>query len=237
VVDVRTVANGVEVLYANADGALVRVFGKSVIMACPKFIAAKVMDQLEKPRTKAIARLRYSSYLVANVLLNVASPSDEYDIYLIGEGKLPSQDARENSDAHRATDVVNAGYASSRQSKSVLTLYRALPYEGARGEILSGDAYARFEKEFKEQLSREILPALGVTPDAIHEIRLTRWGHPIPVAVPGLFVEGVFSRINKPFQGKVFFANQDNWAAPALETSVLEALRWAPQVRKALKKG
>ncbi len=169
------------------------------------------------------------------MLLNVPSPSDEYDIYLIGNGDLPSKDARENSDAHRVTDVVNAGYASSRQTKSVLTLYRALPYDGARGELLSGDAYARFEKEFTEQLNREILPALGVTPEAVHELRLTRWGHPIPVAVPGLFVDGVFSRINQPFERKVFFAHQDNWAAPALETSVLEALRWAPQIRKALK--
>lgn len=235
VVDVKSVKGGVEILYADAKGTLTRIFSKTVVMACPKFLAKKLMDQLEKPRVQAIGRLRYSSYVVANVLLDVPSPNDEYDIYLIGEGALKSRDVAENANADRVTDVVNACYASGRKGKSVLSLYRSLPQPGARGELLSGEAYAKFQAEFREQLEKEILPALGLAPASVQEIRLTRWGHPIPVAAPGLFIDDAFDRMCRPFDGKIFFVHQDNWAAPALETSVLEALKWAPKVRRALK--
>lgn len=234
VVDVKAVKNGAEVLYADANGGLRKVHARTVVMACPKFIARKMIDGLEPRRVRAIGRLRYASYLVANVLLDVPSPNDEYDIYLIGAGALQGRDVRANAAADRVTDVVNACYASGRTGRSVLSLYRALPYAGARGELLATDAYSRYRTEFRDQLEGEILPALGLQPASVRELRLTRWGHPIPVAAPGLFRDGEFARMHRPFRDKIFFVHQDNWAAPALETSVLEALRWAPRVRAAL---
>ena len=56
------------------------------------------------------------------------------------------------------------------------------------------------------------------------DIRISRWGHALPVAQTGLIADGTLEKIRKPFRERVFFVEQDNWALPALDTSVNEAL-------------
>ncbi|MBI3043130.1 MAG: hypothetical protein HYY78_09935 [Betaproteobacteria bacterium] len=56
----------------------------------------------------------------------------------------------------------------------------------------------------------------------------------MPVAAAGLIADGVPERLREPFRQRVFFVEQDNWALPAFETAVTEALVFAPQVEKAL---
>lgn len=230
VVDVRVVNDGVEVTYLDRESQLHCVRAKAAIMACPKFIAKKLIDDLEPERRMAIEKLRYTSYLVANVLLNQPVSIDEYDTYILGAGTLPATTPAANSRVHRATDIVNATYAVANSHSAVLTLYRGFPYVGARSEILSPTAYSRYKSEFLTQIEKEILPPFGFKKEMIEEIRITRWGHPIPYSVPGLFTDQVFDQISKPFRDRVFFVEQDNWAAPAIETCALEALKWTPKV-------
>jgi hypothetical protein len=81
------------------------------------------------------------------------------------------------------------------------------------------------------QLSGEILPLYGFTPDAIQDLRMARWGHPIAVSRPGLVSNGVSDILSKPFRDRVFFVEQDNLPLPAIETALGEAFFWSDQIR------
>ncbi|HRP07693.1 MAG TPA: FAD-dependent oxidoreductase [Gemmatimonadales bacterium] len=214
--------DGVMVGYADADGVPHTVLAQAVALCCPKFVVKRILQDIEPERSAAIARLRYRSYLLANVLLDTEPRDSFYDLFLA------------DADPSRATDVVTATWARPVPGRSVLTLYRGLPYDGARPALLTADAHRRIEAEFEVQIRNEILPALGI--DAAHLIglRLTRWGHPLPLAAPGLLADGVPQVLRRPHRDRVFFIEQDNWALPAIETSLGEAAHFAPMIRAAL---
>lgn len=44
----------------------------------------------------------------------------------------------------------------------------------------------------------------------------------------------MWARARSPIAGRIFFAEQDNWPAPAIETALTEALRTAPAVTAVL---
>jgi hypothetical protein len=222
------------VTYENAAGKLRRIKARAVVMACPKFVAKKIIQKLEPARIEAIESMRYQPYLVANALLKVPLKKPYYDTFLIGDGSMPSEDIRVASLARGATDVVNANFAGRENPNSVLTLYRALPFAGGRAEIFAPEGYARFEKEFRAQLETEILPSLGYEQKDLMGLRIARWGHSMPTASPGIYSNGTLETIQAPFERRVFFVQQDNWACPAVETCAKEALRWMPKVRELL---
>jgi hypothetical protein len=165
---------------------------------------------------------------VANVLLNHKLPRDFYDLYLLGDGKINGLDIQASAEKDRVTDVVNATYAKMDASSGILTLYRPIPYLGGRALIYSSGAYLKFRKDFIDQIEREILPTLGIPTTAMAGLRLSRWGHPMPVAQPGLLASGQAEILHKPIDKKIFFVNQDNWLNPCFETAFSEAQRWAP---------
>lgn len=214
--------DGVLVGYVRQDGSVHTVLAQAVAMCCPKFVVKRVLDGIEPEREEAINSLRYRSYLLANVLLDQPLDEEFYDLFLA------------DVDQSAATDVVCATWARPQDDRTVLTLYRALPYDGARPVVLAPDSHARFAVEFEEQIRESILPALGVAEDRLVGIRLTRWGHPLPLAATGLVRAGVPGRLREPFRGRVFFVEQDNWALPAIETSLEEALHFAPRIREVI---
>jgi len=234
--DVAVRGDGVLVTYADDRGEIQSLNARAVILACPKFVAAKLVDAMEEGRRAAIARLRYNAYLVANVLLRGRIVDDFYDLFLLGDGTTAG-DTREAADRRKATDVVLGSYARHRPDRAVLTLYRALPYAGARPLLLADQSFAQYRAEFEEQTLREILPLVGLARSDVIDIRVARWGHPLPVAQAGLIADGVPEALRKPFRERVFFVEQDNWALPAFETAVTEALTLAPLVERALARG
>jgi protoporphyrinogen oxidase len=202
------------------------VKANKAIMACPKFVVNKVLHEIEPERSKAISRLKYRSYLVANVLIDQKIDKDFYDLYLLGDADSDFVNSREEANKQKVTDVVLANFASSVKDKTVLSLYRALPYDGSRIELYMPDAYQRIRKEFEEQITNSILPLLKLSPKNIVDLRIARWGHPLPVASVGLIAEGIPEILRKPFKDRVYFVEQDNWALPAFETACSEALYW-----------
>lgn len=63
---------------------------------------------------------------------------------------------------------------------------------------------------------------------------MTRWGHAMPIAKPSFIADGTPQELLRPFDERVDFANQDNWALPAVENSLLDA-RWvADEIRERL---
>lgn len=231
---VRSVPDGVEVTYEDGAGALRRVQARAAVLACPKFVVARILDELEPQRLAAIQRLRYRAYLVANVLLRRPLPASLYDLYLLGAGR-EERDIAAAAARQGATDVVFGTYAAPNPAVSALTLYRALPYDTGRAALYADGAYARYRREFEDQLRRSILPLLGLREEDVADLRVARWGHALPVAATGLIAQGTIDRLREPFHERVFFAQQDNWALPALETAALEALHWAGQAERVLR--
>ncbi len=237
VFDVKVDSQGVLVSYLDSAGVVQGLRAKTAVLSCPKFVVSKILQGIEPERQEAIAKLRYRSYLVANVLLKGTMKDKFYDLYLLGKGNSNSSNVRGAAEEQKVTDVVFANYAlNSSSSNLVLTLYRAFPYDGARAELYAGESYERYRKEFEKQINEEILPLLKLEREQVAEIRITRWGHPLPVAAKGLIADGIIEKIRKPFGERVFFVEQDNWALPAFETSVSEALHWAPLIAKVLER-
>jgi protoporphyrinogen oxidase len=232
--DVRPVADGVVVSYLDGGGSLRALHARAAVVACPKFVVPKLLNALEPERVAAIDRLRYRAYLVANVLLDAPVKPDFYDLFMAGEGRVDLADVEAAANRRKVTDVVLATYARHDERRSVLTLYRGIPYDGARAALYEEGAWATSRREFEEQVAGEILPLVGLRQEHVVDMRLTRWGHPLPVAEAGLIAGRVVDALRAPLAGRVFFVNQDNWALPAFETAVTEALHFAPQVERVL---
>lgn len=236
VFDVRASAQGAQVAYVDAGGAVRVIEAEAVVMACPKFVVKRVVRDLEPARLAAIERLKYRAYLVANALFEAPLKDDFYASYLLTDGR-PTDDAMADSARDGSTDISYGNFARMDERRSTLTLYYPLPFDAGRGQVLGqpdlSAARARFERELKES----VMPALKLAPESLKGLRLTRWGHPLPVAAPGLVAEGVVDALRAPFGGRVFFAQQDNWGLPAFEVATQEAWRAARQVEELLKGG
>lgn len=77
--------------------------------------------------------------------------------------------------------------------------------------------------------------ALRVDFSDLKGVRMTRWGHSLPVANTGLIKSGFLENMSRPFGGKIFFANQDNWANPAFECSFAAAKEATDKIRELIK--
>jgi hypothetical protein len=236
VIDVCVQADGfTHVVYEDAEGNLKRIKARSCVMACPKFVVGKILTGIEADRKTAISELRYNPYLVANILLKKSVSADFYDLYLLKAGHVELTNPSATSDSDRTTDLVLATYAHPRDDITILTLYRALPKSAGRAELYAPESFSRFTEEFKEEINLEILPALGLASGDVHEIRIARWGHALPIGAPGLIRKNIVDTASRPHKRQVFFVEQDNWMLAAFETCAAEALYWAPHVRASLK--
>jgi hypothetical protein len=234
VFDIRVVSDGVVVAYEDQHHKPRSIHAQGAVLCCPKFVVGKILDGIDAAWIEAIKRLRYRSYLVANVLLNEGVKDPFYDLYLLGDGKIDAANLQAAAQQQQVTDVVLANYAHSDPAHTVLTLYRGLPYDGVRADLFAPDAYSRYRQAFEKQIHETILPLLQLKQENIIDVRIARWGHPLPVAAMGLIANGTIEAVRTPFRGRVFFVEQDNWALPAFETSVTEAMIWAPEITKVL---
>lgn len=232
VYDVRPFPDHVEVRYVSG-GATRVIRAKAVVMACPKFIAGRLIDGYSQERGDALARMGYRSYVVGNACLSRKPARAHHDLYLLGSGALGAGDAKARQGRHGTTDVILANFSQGPHDHTVLTMYHSLPFDGARPELLSPAAYDRFEARLRADLTKTILQPLGYAPGDLSELRLARWGHPIPYPKPGFYRKGSPEALSRPIGGRIFFVNQDTWAAPAIETSLHEALHWMPKAREA----
>jgi phytoene dehydrogenase-like protein len=233
-VDISVAGDRVLVKYVAADTKVRAIRCRAVIMACPKFVVKTVLRGIEDERKNAIANeLKYRAYVVGNVLLTGPVKEEFYDCYLLADGKAGAVEPKTISIEDGITDVILANYAKAGRNHTVLTLYRSYPWDEARWQLYSAN-YDDYQNRFRDRATREILSALKIDVAAIQDIRMTRWGHALPVAAPGLISRGVIDQIRKPFKQRVFFVEQDNWMQPAIETCAEEALYWTKEAAKVL---
>lgn len=235
---VEVVADHVVVHARGADGAPYALPARAVVMAIPKFVAAHLLPGLPPDQLAAMRRLQYRAYLTANVLCIRPTPAEYCDLYLLGDGAPMDLSTPEAVTAAArskgCTDVILAHWASGeRPDRSVLTLYRALPYEGGRAGVLDPGSFASFRDAFLADIT-PILGLLGLSSADVAEVRVSRFGHALPLAAKGLVADGTLAIARRTFGDRVFFVEQDNWALPSLETCLVSALQAEPALRKRL---
>lgn len=225
VIDVRPRGAHVQVTYFDAEGRLRSLSARQVVMAGSKHIVKYVLYDLENwdPARRASMHYIHSyAYLVANVLLDAPIERDFYDAFLIGDKSFPV-DSGSVEKQRPVIDMLRGDYARQQpSSRSVLTLYWPLPWPSARFTLLLGKPWESYSQRLVPQI-REMLALLDVPESAVRQVRLTRWGHPMPIARPNFIADGHADRIRRPLGDNIHFVNQDNWALPAVENSLLEA--------------
>ncbi len=226
---------GVLVTYgedAPGRGPVRSIRAQRVIVCVPKFVCRWIMPEYlrqDPARQNSMALLDHRPYCVANVLLNKGIPGDEYDLFLLRDGALPKNYGTEAWNAwHRPTDVVLSSFAlMGTKDASVLTFYWPLPFTGGRTLLLLPGTLGQLAERMRPTLE-VTLGLLNMGLADVQQVRFARWGHALPVAAPGLIKNGHAQRIRAPIGDSVYFVQQDNWALPAVETCLQEAMEFVP---------
>jgi hypothetical protein len=227
----------VQVTYKDSEEGLRSMLARRVVVATPKHVAKHFihgLDALDPEKFLALTRMNTRAYIVANVLVNARLRQDFYDLFLLGD---PAAYPMREADAeawNRVPDVVDGRFAErGERRQAVLTLYWALPYYHARFHLIFPGSWQTFAEMLAPQV-RGIVELLEMEASEIEQVRMTRWGHAMPVAEVGFLAEGLAEQVRRPLEDRIYFVNQDNWALPAVETCLLEAEYWAPFVEAGL---
>ncbi len=242
VVDLRVEPDGRSLVsWAEADGSFSSMLAREVVMACPKNIARHIIHNLEQDEPTRYNAMREArrAYLVANIIVDRPIPAEFYDIFLLGQPEDYPMAAWQAEQFNRHTDVLDGSFAPRPgggrlpRSPQVLTLYWPLPFESARFTLLFDDALTNYARSLTSRL-HETLSLVGLPDSSVREIRFTRWGHAMPLARVGFLNDGIPAIIRAPYRDSVHFVNQDDWALPAIENSLLDAFEVADRVRERL---
>ena len=235
VVDIRLAQGGALVTYECLNGDLHTIGAKKVVVSCPKFVATYLLHDLEANPDKlnAFHSLQYRSYVVANVLLNVPLPRDHYDVFLIGDDSFPT-DYVEAQAHDSVTDALNGVYAQpSIRQNGVLSLFYPLPWDGARFSLVVDTAWEDYAEKLVPQI-HEILNVLNLQRSDVARVRMTRWGHAMPIH-QHVIANGIVDQLREPIEDTIYFVEQDNWALPAVENCLIDADIYTRQLRDSLK--
>ncbi|MBZ0172418.1 MAG: hypothetical protein K8E66_08570, partial [Phycisphaerales bacterium] len=238
VVDVRVLPDGMtQVTWKNPEGEFSSLLARRVVMSIPKHVCRYVIHEFEE-RDQAkfnAAVFTTRSYAVANIILDRPVPLDFYDIFLLNDPSTFPTNAGEAASFWRYTDVLDGSFSPGPHANqlptrpSVLTLYWPLPYDSARFDLVLHDPILQFGEAIAPQL-RETLTLLDMPESAVKEIRFARWGHALPLSRHGFIASGAPEELIRPFEGSVYFVHQDNWALPAVENSLLDAVNAAEAI-------
>ncbi|HLY16816.1 MAG TPA: FAD-dependent oxidoreductase [Bryobacteraceae bacterium] len=174
-------------------GELQTVSAKAVVIACPKFIARRIIQGLDREHAEAMAQLRYQPYLVINVCSREVIYNGSYDTNVPAPSPIVDFNVADWVENRENRDTERPG---------VLTCY--VPrHEAERVNVLD-DAYCyKMGETVVDLIDRWFPGARG----KIEEVHIYRRGHPMCMSVPGLTTR-VAPRIRKPL-GKLFFAHSD----------------------------
>jgi protoporphyrinogen oxidase len=233
VIDIRRADDGVRITYVGTDDKLHTVLADTCIVATPKFVAKKIIDDLPAEQLEAIGKLKYRAYIVGHVLIDQPRAPDFHDLYCVA-GHAPEGSLKDETSKRPFTDVVLATFASNgHPEKTVLNLYRGLPYDESRSELYQPGAYDRHSGLMQPAVPT-IVKALGMDPAKVRDFRMSAWGHPMVIPTPGLISSGTPARAAAPHHDRIFFAQQDNNAMSAFESAFVAATEATKHVRRVL---
>ncbi|HSI55956.1 MAG TPA: NAD(P)-binding protein [Ideonella sp.] len=189
----------VQVLVWNQAAAQAEAWtARSVVLALPLFIAARVIDTPPAALVAVAQAARYAPWLVANLQLD-SPPLDR-------PGAPPAWDNLRHAPAGSTSSLgyVDALHQSLRPDTvaTLFTAYHALP-EGRRAELLARGA---------EVWAGEVLADLALLhpdlPPRVQRIDLMRYGHAMSIPVPGARGQPALQALAAP-QGRLCFAHAD----------------------------
>ncbi len=201
------------VTYVDSQGLENTLQSKAVIMASRKNYAPYIIRGLPEDQKRAFRRVRYDSYIVANVLTNDVIYDAAFATYF---------------DSEIFTDMVIADWMVTDGKKEinsgepeVYTLYCPMGERG-RYKVLTEPAETWVDKII-EGLKR-YFPAIQ---GKIEDVRLFRYGHHYVLGYPG-FITGPRTIAKRPF-GNIFFAKDDMQGVPCLESAIWSGVETANQ--------
>jgi hypothetical protein len=142
-------------------------------------------------------------------------------------------DAKKGIHERVFTDITFASWAQGDQTgHSVVSLFRPYAYTGGREELYQPGAFEKLKSDFNSKIPA-LLKTLGADSDSVVAVRMSRWGHALPLAGKGMIGKGTFEKASRPF-GKIFFGQQDTWGSPCFESAVASARAASDLARKAV---
>jgi hypothetical protein len=76
---------------------------------------------------------------------------------------------------------------------------------------------------------------LKVSDTKVKQIRMTRWGHAMPIHAQGIIKSGICEEVRRPtMDERLYFVQQDNWALPAVENCLLDAKHYTDIISDSL---
>jgi protoporphyrinogen oxidase len=234
VLKVQNKSNGlVWVTYEDSAGVVKTIEADACIVASPKYVAKYIVQGIPAEQVKLMDALSFRGYIVGNAIFNKTFKTTSLDVYCF-EGAKPEMPAAMRAPKKPFSDVCFGTWAQNDDVQNgVLTVYKAVPYDGGRQFLFSPMAHEKNKKIVVDEL-KNFTAALGLDFNDIKGMRMTRWGHSLPVAARGLIQSGQLERMVAPIGEKIFFANQDNWANPAFETAFAAATEAVASVREIL---
>src|SRR4030095_5117333 len=200
---------GASVVYTTKDGSVHRVNCKQAIVTAPPLVSARIIPGLDDRTKASLLWFKFGSYLVANFCMRKKVFNGAYDNWV--------------GSPFTFSDVIVADtpYMATRTYKpemaSVLTVYQ--PYSNhspGRALLLQGDRDA-FATSLVTQLSK-LVPQFEANLD---EVVLTRWGHAMAIARPGMFAK--LTQIQAGDTGPITLAHNSMAGLPSAESAISAA--------------
>ena len=175
------------------EGGIHTVSAKAVIIACPKFIARKIIKGLDREHAEAMSQLRYAPYLVVNVCSREVIYNGSYDTNIPAPSPIVD---------FNVADWVENRDNPAKNRPAVLTCYVPRP-EADRVKVLDDSYCYKMGETVVDLLARWFPGSRG----KVEEVRIYRRGHPMCMSIPGATTR-IAPRVRKPL-GRLFFAHSD----------------------------
>jgi hypothetical protein len=197
------------------------VTAKTVIIACPKFIAKRIVKGLDREHAEAMAALRYQPYLVVNVCSRDVIYNGSYDTNIPAPSPIVD---------FNVADWVDNRDNAERNRPGVITCYVPRP-EADRVKLLD-DNYCTQMGETVVNLLDKWFPGCRAK---VEEVHVYRRGHAMCMSTPGATTR-IAPKIRKPL-GNFFFAHSDSQGHITEYTTAYQAaMRASKEVIAALGK-
>lgn len=225
----------VDIVVEESLFKLKTIRAKYAIMAAPKFVAKKIIATIPANQLRAMEQITYRSYMVGNVTLKKNITSKGFDLYCLN-GRIPERPTPSKTMSQGFTDMIFANWAQNdKASPATITMYKAFPYQGARQFLLNPMAHNK-HRDFMLIELKKYFPELGISADDIAAVRMTLWGHAVPVCQAGFASSKELELASQPI-GNIFFANQDNSISPSYESAESAALAASLEISKRIRSG
>lgn len=166
---------------------------QTAIIAAPKFIALRIVQDMPPAQKAAIGRMRYEPYPVINLCFDRVVYDRAYDTWAPGRSFTDFVDA----------DWITYHGKGDPKRPHVLTAYTPLS-EPMRVLLLDDKSTL----ELADRVVGDIDQLMPGAVDLLSEVHIYRRGHPMHVSAPRVFTE-IQPAASRPF-GRIFFANTDS---------------------------